>query len=152
MWEELLTSLHILFGFVSSQLWFVGAFWSFYVCANSDHLTNLANVDGWLLKLGIVGLCTCLRPSCASIPSFIFPPFGFLRSWYMGRVWILVVISHILLGALSTHRREVTSIRGVRMCETNYDWRYLVLVRLLVTKHFCNVFEVQIVLICWCLY
>ena len=38
--------LGIIFGFMSSQLGFVGALRSFHVCPNSYLLLNLANVDG----------------------------------------------------------------------------------------------------------
>jgi hypothetical protein len=62
------------------------------------------------------------------------------------------VIFQIFLGVLSMQRREVASIGGVHMCDTNCDSRYLVLVRLLVTKYFCNAFVVQVILTCWCMY
>ena len=44
MRDGLPTYLYILFGFVNSHLGFAGVLQSFLVCANSHHLTNLANV------------------------------------------------------------------------------------------------------------
>ena len=46
-----------------------------------------------------------------------------------------------------TQRREVTLAGDVHMSDSNCGSRYSILVRLLVTKHVCNVFEVEIVLI-----
>ena len=40
------------------------------------------------------------------------------------------------------------SIRGVRMNDTNYDLRYSILVRLLVTNKVYNVFEDENILTC----
>ena len=38
-----------MFGFVTFQVEFVRALQSFPICANSHHLANLANVDGWIV-------------------------------------------------------------------------------------------------------
>ena len=106
MCEGLSTGLRILFGFVTSQLGFLGAFWSFYVCVNSNHLANFVNVDGWLLKVGQLAhmhRCTPqVRPSQDS--SFLLSVFCSLDIWV--GFWIFVVIHCFLfLGELSTQRR-----------------------------------------------
>ena len=41
------------------------------------------------------------------------------------------------------------SAGGVYMSDTNFESRYSVIVRLLVTNQVCNVFEVEIVLLCY---
>ena len=106
------------FGFVGSHLRFVGALWSFHVCANSHHLANLAlMVDCWRLDSKDTRIIALLR--CAH-PKLHLLVFCLLGTWIAFRVLIIVVFSHIFWGALSTHDRANTS-RG-RLYEQYQLW------------------------------
>ena len=152
MRERLPTGLRILFGLVSSQLGFAGALWSFHVWANSHHLANLANVDGWVLKVWQylhTNNCTLQVPPFQA-SSFLLWNFCLLGIWVRFRVLNSCGFS-IFFGSIVDTEKGAMSTWGVCMSNTNFKSSNSVLVRLLVTIHVCNVVEVEIVLLCYAL-
>ena len=82
----------------------------------------------------------------SQISFFLFQFFCSLDIWVGFKV--VLAISYNFVGALSMQRKGKTSKTCVCIADTNYNSRYSVLMRFLVTKHVCNIFEVEIVLTC----
>ena len=113
------------------------------------HTWRMLMVDCWRLvnrHTCMVAFLTCAHPKLH---------LSYFRFFFMASIWvgfpILVVLSSTFFGSIVDIEEGAMTAWGVCMRDSNYNLRYLVLVRLLVTNQVCNVFEVEIVLTCWCL-
>lgn len=118
MQEGAMIGTCILFGFMSSHLGFVGAIRTFHVWANSHLLANLANVDGWLLKVVLQAhthsCATQVRPYQTS--TFLISIFCSFGRWVGFEVLISCCdFSHFWGSIMDAKERSAVSRR--RSCE-----------------------------------